>query len=534
MKIGNALLKSENYEMVLSAAQMRNFDALAKNNDILLGYRFMREAGESLARKAFEFKAKHYGVLVGKGNNGGDGLVCAEFLKRMGVNVTVFSVTQPKNFSGEAALAYNDFKKSSIEFKILESPESWQKEFETISVDFIIDALLGTGAHTPLYPLYASAVQIINSLNLPILAADTPTGFDFENACASEICLRVQETLCFGFPRLESFGKDGFASFGKCTVAKLSYSPTCIKEGDSKTYSLSFQAIRDLLPSRNDFGDKRNSGTALLIAGSENMPGAAYMAAQAALRSGIGLLTLYSSKSVMPILQTKLAEPVFHAFPNELFKSVAKYDDSKSLIFQNIISEVQHELTKNQAVGIGPGLTSSNTIQIFLKTLLPTLAIPCVLDADALNAIATLPIGAKNFLKTLRAPTILTPHIREWARLFGPLPENFRDASEIIRQTAGEIHKILVLKGAVTRIAFPDGRLFILSFPNSGMSKGGSGDVLTGILTSLLGQGVVPEQATLLGTLLHAYAGHLAKIKKGAFSMLPSDIVEFLPDAFLS
>ena len=359
----------------------------------------------------------------------------------------------------------------------------------------------------------------------------------------------------FGFPRLDAYAKEGGPAFGNAVIAPLNYPAQIIQHFDEKAYLVTEEAIPQLLPKRDEWGDKRNQGTALIIAGSKDMPGAAALCTESALRSGAGLVTLATTEAITPIIQAKLSEPVFC--------SLEDCSNFNGTLQPQHIPTILQRAKHASAIAIGPGLsTNLGTVQAVIE-LLPQIKAPTVIDADALNAIATLnentAKGATNdstvdcatmdraatancvankdraaiqYLKDSQAPAILTPHVREFARLFGALPENSCDIPNCLKNITTSTNKVILLKGAPTYIAVPDGRVFVIPAHNSGLAKGGSGDVLTGIITALLTQGLPIAEAAVLGALLHQKAGRIAREKLSAFSMLPSDAIASLPQAF--
>jgi NAD(P)H-hydrate epimerase len=349
--------------------------------------------------------------------------------------------------------------------------------------------------------------------------------------------------MLFGFPRLDAYTKEGGPAFGKAAVAPLNYPGEVIKQFDEKNYLITEDSISQLLPQRNEWGDKRHQGTAFIIAGSKDMPGAAALCTEAALRSGAGLVTLATTEAIAPIIQAKLSEPVFCSL-DDFGKDTVHRGTLRHENITTLLDRAKHA----SAIAIGPGLsTNFGTVEAVLA-LLPQFKVPTVIDADALNAIAMIDdaeprcgmvfhdekstIQAVNeYLRNLQQPAILTPHVREFARLFGELP-NSTAIPNRLREIATSTNKVILLKGAPTYIASPDGNVYIIPVANSGMAKGGSGDVLSGIIVALLAQGLAATEAAVLGALLHQKAGRITREELGAFSMLPSDIIKNLHKAF--
>ena len=545
---------------ILSTEGMRHLDAASKEyfakanknapseqEVIQCGYTLMKEAGLALFKHVKDKALEPIAIFVGGGNNGGDGLVLAKLCIQAKIQVSVFCITSTDKFRNEAKLALDDFLKvggSLFDFKkITEDP----KQASLLLHDgfkLVVDCMLGNGSKGELRPEFANAVQQIKDSNLPVIAADAPTGYDSSAHACNEVCIHADETLLFGFPRMDAYVKEGGKAFGKTTVAKLSYPKEIVKQFDEKIYLVTEAAIPQLLPKRDEWGDKRNQGSTFIIAGSKDMPGAAALCTEAALRSGAGLVTLATTEAITPIIQAKLSEPVFCSLSD-----FGKDTVHRGTLRQENISTLLDRAKHASAIAIGPGLsTNFGTVRAVLE-LLPQFKIPTVIDADALNAIAMLDDAeprcgmvfhdekstiqaVTEYLHNLQTPAILTPHVREFARLFGELPKSSFDIPKCLRKIATSTNKVILLKGAPTYIASPDGNVYIIPVANSGMAKGGSGDVLTGIIVALLSQGLVATEAAVLGALLHQKAGRITREELGAFSMLPSDVIKNLHKAF--
>ena len=556
---------------VLSTKGMRNIDTASKEfyatqntsepsekEIIQSGYTLMKEAGTALFKIVQAKALEPIAIFIGGGNNGGDGLVLAKLLLQSGIKSSVFSLASTDKLKNEAKLALDDFLDAggTIEQKTPDGLTNFK---------LVVDCMLGNGAHGELRPEFATVVQTINESGLPVIAADAPTGYDSSAHVCNDICIHANETMLFGFPRLDAYAKEGGPAFGNAIIASLNYPSEVVQQFDEKNYLVTEDYIPQLLPTRDEWGDKRNQGTALIIAGSKDMPGAARLCTEAALRSGAGLVTLATTEAITPIIQAKLSEPVFC--------SLEDCSNFNGVLQPQHIPAILQRAKHASAIAIGPGLsTNFSTVQAVLE-LLPQIKVPTVIDADALNAIATLnentAKGAANdstvdcaatdcaaadrattdratdancnikkdcatirYLREIQAPAILTPHVREFARIFGALPENSCDIPSYLKNISASTNKVILLKGAPTYITAPDGRAFVIPAHNSGLAKGGSGDVLTGIIAALLAQGLPTAEAAVLGALLHQKAGRLARTKMGAFSMLPSDVIASLPQAF--
>lgn len=556
---------------VLSTEGMRALDKAAKEalaggaSAIEAGYGLMKQAGTALFQKVVEVLDTYRGsgnapetqirtapqsiaVFVGGGNNGGDGLVLAKLLIEAGIPCTTYSLAAADKFQNEAKMALDDFAQAGGRLTMY-SPGGTAPASGSLSqagtaprfagFDLIVDCMLGNGAHGELRELYAAAVRDIAASNIPVVAADAPTGYDSQEHVRREPCTRACETLLFGFPRLDAYTREGGPAFGEASVAPLGYPAGTVAQFNENTFLATEALIPQILPERDDWGDKRKQGCAMIVAGSGDMPGAAALCTQAALRSGAGLVTLAIPEAVMPVLQAKLSEPVFVNLQDIAGQDADSTDDRATALSPAHIPQILEKAKHNQALAIGPGLGSAECTRDAVIEILPQLNCPLVIDADALNAIATLnktsaspASGASSFLFSLPTTAILTPHRREFERLFGALPTNDIDIPKLLRDIARNTKKVILLKGAPTFVASPDGRVFIVPAHNSGLAKGGSGDVLTGIIVALLAQGTSAPEAAVLGALLHQKAGRIARTKMGAFSMLPSDVIDTLPQAF--
>lgn len=529
-------LCSLNLEPVLSTSGIRSLDAASKNflakalknnpseQDVVqCGYTLMKEAGLALFKHVKAKALEPVAIFVGGGNNGGDGLVLAKHLLQAGIKSSVFSLASANKFQNEARLALEDFTQAGGQlYEVTELLDGFK---------LIVDCMLGNGAKGELRQAFTNAVQTINNSGIPVIAADAPTGYDSSVHSCNSTCIHADETMLFGFPRLDAYVKEGGNAFGKAIIAKLSYPAELLQQFDEQVYLVTEKTITQLTPTRDEWGDKRVQGNPLIIAGSKDMPGAAALCTEAALRSGAGLVTLATTEAITPIIQAKLSEPVFC--------SLSEATNINGALQPHHIPTLLKRAKHASAIAIGPGLsTNESTIQAVLE-LLPQFKAPMVIDADALNAIATLNDNgptcdgaAIEYLHQLQSTAILTPHVREFARLFGTLPDDSFEIPSCLRALASSTNKVILLKGAPTYIASPDENVYVIPTANSGMAKGGSGDVLTGIIVALFSQGLAATEAAVLGALLHQKAGRITREELGAFSMLPSDVIKNLHKAF--
>lgn len=498
---------------LINVAQAIALDRSHKGTSLKKGYALMEEAGEALFEKIQSFRSNHQSeaykpvlIFTGGGNNGGDGFVAARLLCKNKVPYSVYGLINPKDFKNEALLAYRDFIKAGGEFSLISDATKFV--IEPSSGCLIVDALLGVGASGDLRPKFAKLVEMLNDLDLPILAVDSPT-----------IPLRANETLMFGFPRREAFELETTPYYGFISVAPLSYKKSLVQKISSLDYWIPDSNFRPLFPCRNEFGDKRAQGTGLLIAGSLGMTGAPSLAALAALRSGIGLLSMAVPLCLLEILSVKLTEPVLYPIGDSSARGFA----------EDQVDEIKSYFKHQNAICIGPGISQRVEAKKMIIDLLPSFTSPVILDADALNALE----GKPEKLLYLKVPAIITPHVREWGRLFGPLPTKIEDVLKVVKEKASQYKVTIVLKGVPTYIASSKGEVYLVGKGNSGLAKGGSGDVLAGIILALLAQGLSTIEAALLGAWVHAKAGQHARTRLGTFSMLPSDLIDSLSSVFM-
>ncbi|MBR4916387.1 MAG: bifunctional ADP-dependent NAD(P)H-hydrate dehydratase/NAD(P)H-hydrate epimerase, partial [Fibrobacter sp.] len=376
------------------------------------GYELMKLAGAALFKKVVEFlegrgdvycraktapetpvktASQAVAVFVGGGNNGGDGLVLAKLLIEAGIPCTTYSLAAAEKFKNEAKMALDDFSQAGgklIAYSPTEEGLSPASRFARFNL--IVDCMLGNGASGELRELYAAAVRDIGAAGVRIVAADAPTGYDSSEHGRREPCIHAEETLLFGFPRLDAYIREGGEVFGQPAVATLPYPDSLARNYDTKLYLATEALIPQMLPERDDWGDKRKQGCAMIVAGSGDMPGAAALCTHAALRSGAGLVTLASPDAIMPVLQAKLSEPVFCNLQDMSGQDGDTVDDRATALSPAHIPLILEKAKHNQALAIGPGLGSAECTQGAVIDLLTQITCPTVIDADALNAIASL------------------------------------------------------------------------------------------------------------------------------------------------
>lgn len=449
-------------------------------------------------------------IFCGTGNNGGDGLAIARLLLTAGYRVQAYMAGAETNATED--FLTNKKRLSEQDISLVRQLHSVH-DFPIIPAGTIlIDALFGTGLSRAAEGLLADLIHYINAAATTVIAIDIPSGLlADQHSDPSSAIIRANYTLSFQFPKLAFFFPENGGYVGEWVVLDIGLSQNFIEEEPSSTFFITEDFIKTLLHPRPKFSHKGSFGHALLVTGSYGKMGAAILATDACLRSGVGLLTVHTPVCGYELLQTTHPE------------AMAVVDSGE----QYVRDEIQTDAFN--AVGIGPGLGTHPDTQLAVRYLLTNCKRPIVIDADALNSISRQNEGEK----TIPAHAILTPHLKEFARLVG---ETANDFSRHEQQLAfSQKYKVyLVLKGAHTCITTPEGETYFNTSGNPGMAKGGSGDVLTGMLTSLLAQGYSQKETCLLGVFLHGQAGDLAKQYLGETSMLAGDLIRYLPQAFIS
>lgn len=446
--------------------------------------------------------SKRFVIVAGPGNNGGDALAVARMLVEQGyrrVEVFLFNV------KGRLSHDCDEERKKLITIDGIDFTEV-QREFQPPYLgkgDIVVDGLFGSGLREPLQGGFKTLARYINDSGATVVSIDVPSGLAGEwneNALRRDM-VHADLTLTFQLPRLSFFFEENAEVTGEWKLLDIGLDEAKIKESPAEFMLVEERNVRPLLHPRNPFTGKRDYGSVLLMAGSMGMMGAAVMSATAAIRSGCGLVTVHSARCGISILQTAVPEAMFEPDRNE-----------------KIISDmrVHHD---HQCVAVGPGIGTQDATIDALEDLLKNGRWPLVLDADALNCISRRP----TLLTLLPPKTVITPHAGEFDRLFGE-----HDSSETRLRKAIEMAKyyniVIVLKGHCTAVVRPTGTVYFNPTGNPGMATAGAGDVLTGVIASLIAQGYRPEHAATIGVFIHGLAGDMAAGELGEFGMTAMDI----------
>ncbi len=492
---------------ILSARQIREADAFTIKQEPIASIDLMERA--SLAFVAcFEERfgdEKPVWIFCGTGNNGGDGLAIARLLSDKKFQVTVVIVKTNDTSSDD--FASNEKRLAARIPKIIVRESS---EIPDIAPNVVvIDAIFGSGLSRAVTGLFGEVIDKINLSGASIVSVDIASGLFADQPSSGSSIIQPDYTISFQLPKMAFLLPENHSRVGEWEVADIRLSQTFIDRAESQADFVQLADIKPLLKNRSAAAHKGDFGKALLFAGSRGKMGAAILSARACMRSGTGLLTVHAPACGYEIMQIAVPEAMISIDESEWF-----------------IAKVPEHL-KYDVIGIGPGIDTKDETANLLEELLRQFQRPVVIDADGLNLIGR----HKGFVEKIPKESILTPHAKEFERIAGPWNNDY-ERLDLQKQFSVNHGLFVIFKGAHTTISTPDGHLYFNSTGNPGMATAGSGDVLTGIITSILGQGYTPLQAAILGVYLHGLAGDLAANEKGQASLIASDIIDFLPAAF--
>ena len=494
---------------IFSAEQIRLWDQFTIEHEPVSSLDLMERAAASCLEwlDLHDMGEKSYSLFCGKGNNGGDGLALARMLAerecRVEVNILEFGHLGTEDFQANLARLHA----SGVEIRFIQVPEHFRQIPEN---DIVIDALFGSGLNRPLEGVTAELIDHINRSGNVVVSIDIPSGLYVDRSSKGNPVIRATHTLSFQCYKLSFLMAENAGWVGSLNILDIGLHPEYLNHASNDFELTEAALIQSLLKPRNPFSHKGNFGHALLIAGSLGKMGAALMASKACLRSGTGLLTCHIPACGQVILQTAIPEAIVSVDENE-----------------NFLTGIPQDLSKYSALGIGPGIGTDRKTQGLVDNILRKYKNPVVIDADGLNLLSL----NKDSLSALPPYSILTPHPKEFERLFGTSENDFERLKMALVQSS-LLRSIIVLKGHYSFIATPEGKGFFNSTGNAGMAKGGSGDVLTGIITGLLAQGNSPINSSILGTYLHGLAGDIAAAQFSEQAMLASDLIDCLGKAF--
>lgn len=499
---------------ILNARQIKEVDRCSIELQKISSWQLMERAAGTFVNRVLHLIQTDVIVHIycGKGNNGGDGLAVARLLAEKGFCVNVFIVEHSNKSSEDFNINYEKIKQAKIPFLHIEKSDDL-KRIDIPNKCVCIDAILGTGVNKPAQGIVKEVIQFINAKykHQKIISIDVPSGIflDFSNDKEDSI-IRAHYTFTFQLPKFSFLLPENAVYTGKWEVLDIQLSPACIERQITNFYTIDYDTIVSWYRVRKDVSAKWDYGHCLIMAGSKNMRGAAVLCVGAALRSGCGLVSIHSIEKVVDV--------VINNYP----ECILSIDENGECI------QTLPDLNKYNSIAFGCGVgVSPTSYKVLVGLLENSKDKKIIIDADGLNMMAQ----HKDYDLWREKQIIITPHIKEFDRLFGECLNHYERIQKGIR-IANELKMVIVLKSAYTAVILPNQQVYFSIYPNSGLARGGSGDILTGIITSLCARGYNIEMAAILGVYVHSLAAHFAIQHIHPESVLPSDILHYLSKAF--
>lgn len=506
---------------LVTGTEMKRLDQWATDEFGIPALLLMENAGAAIARKAREIlqdpAGKQVVVLAGKGNNGGDALVAARHLFEMGAEIRLFLLFEPDEFKGPSLINWTLIEKMELKWQRLNDENSnYLLKLRLNQCDLVLDGIFGTGFTGKPPAHIARAINIVNESGRPVLAIDIPSGLEADTGQVRGSCISARCTVTLAWAKRGLILFPGRKYVGELEVAGISLPRAALKLLDREEQLVDENYVREILPPRDREGHKNSFGHVLVIAGSGGMTGAAYLAAKAALRVGGGMVTA--------CLPSSLAAGFDAALPEVITRGVA--ETGEKTFAPAAWPEIKQLIKGKKAIVFGPGVTGKEELLEILEGVITDAHIPLVIDADGLNILAR----HTHLLQKAGAPVVLTPHPGEMSRLMGITTAQVQSARvDIAREAARKFNAVVVLKGADTVTAAPQGHIFINSSGGPVLATAGTGDVLAGAIGGLLAQGLEPAAASLCGVFIHGLAGDLIAQKTGSRGAVAGDVLETLP-----
>jgi NAD(P)H-hydrate epimerase len=508
---------------VLNSKEMREIDRITIDKIGIPGAVLMENAGIQITRAILArfpgIRDENIVIVAGKGNNGGDGLVVARHLAPHGCRLKVLLLAAKKEVKGDAGLNLNIAEKIGIDIAEVAKIEDWKKyKPDLFQASIIIDAIFGTGLMKPAEGLYAAAIEDINRAKGYKVAVDIPSGLSSDTFKIIGPAVKADLTITLAAPKISHVFPPAEEYVGELVISDIGIPAFLFKDKKFKIELIEKKDLRPYFQKRKRDSYKGTYGHLLILSGSLGKTGAAVMAAKAALRMGAGLVTVATAKSCLSLVARAMMELMTEPLPETEEKTIS----------EEALSQTIGLLRGKDALLLGPGMSTHPSTAKFVLSLLPKIKIPLIVDADGLNILAQNP----EVLKRLSEPAVLTPHPGEFARLVRlSHDEVLAKKLELAPAFARKYNLYLVLKGYRTLIATPQGRVFINPTGNPGMATGGSGDVLSGMIASLMMQEKDILGATLAAVYVHGLSGDIAVQKLGERPLIAGDLIKYLPRA---
>jgi hydroxyethylthiazole kinase-like uncharacterized protein yjeF len=506
---------------IATAEIMRKLDRRASEEFGIPGLVLMENAARgtvsAMLRHFPDLLAQRVVILAGRGNNGGDALAVARYLLNRGVDCQVCLLAPKEEIKGDAAANLEILSRMGGKIEEILNLEAWESQKGKMAEsDLLVDGIFGTGLRGPVQGFFHEIIEFVNSLGRPVVSLDIPSGLDADNGQVLGTCIRARLTVTFGLAKRGLLVQPGGQYCGKLVIVDISLPQSAVEAEAIRDFLIEGVEFSPFLLRRKADAHKGDFGHLLVLAGSPGKTGAATMVCQAALRVGTGLITLGIPASLNSIMEVKVTEAMTEPLPETK-------DQTLALSAQQRLTEL---CSRMNALAIGPGLSLNPETARLVQRMIRNTELPAVVDADGLSALA----GKMAAIRKGRRALILTPHPGEMARLLQTsVPEVQKNRIQVARNFAEENELVLVLKGAGTLVASPEGNIFINPTGNPGMASGGMGDVLTGMIGGFLAQGFLPLEAAKLGVYLHGLVGDFLASRKGERGMAATDLLAETP-----
>ena len=506
---------------VVTAEVMQQLDRRTIEEAGIPGVVLMENAGRGAVRVLIEnypnVLSGTVAIIAGKGNNGGDGFVIARYLINRGISVRIFLLGSRGKIQGDAKLNLDSVLKMKTSFTEIKDSAGWKAHRgELESCTLIVDAIFGTGLTSDIRGLIGEVIHDLNGLTIPTVAVDLPSGLHPDTGAVLGCCVQADCTVTFALPKRGLFLYPGAQYAGRIKIVDISIPSSFVDEAALSDHVLSFADMSQALKVRNPDTHKGDYGHVLAIAGSRGKTGAAALTCQAAIRVGAGLVTLGIPESLHGIMEQKLTEVMTEPLS----------EHTNGFLGMGSLKKIQELMEGKKVLVLGPGLSTHEDTVKLVHAIIKESSIPVVVDADGITALGAHP----ELLQQVDVPVVLTPHPGEMARLIGvSAREVQRDRIAIAKDFAQRFGCYIVLKGARSLLADPDGSLSINLTGNPGMASGGMGDLLTGMIPGFMAQGYDCATSTKLGVFIHGLAGDLLSRERGPVGFIAGDVLNEVP-----
>lgn len=506
---------------IVTASQMKDIDRITIEEHNIPGVTLMEKAGLEVAKVVLDFvKANKLGkkviILAGKGNNGGDALVTARYLKQWEFQVTVLVAALRGDISGEAKENLDKLEEYLTHILFNPQLQVIREILQEDTYSLIVDGLLGTGIKGEVKGDLKDIIREINQTDIPVVAIDIPSGLDADEGLPLSEAVKAGVTVTMGLLKKGLVINQGLDYSGEIKIAEIGFPPDILEQPQSDLRLITEKMISRFLRNRKRISHKGDYGKIFILAGSRGFTGAAFLTCQSALRSGAGLVTLGIPESLNTILESKLTETVTLPLP----------ETTEGSLSTRSLEKIIEKMKTSDVLIIGPGISTNSETKKLIQEILSLSDIPMVIDADGITAFQ----NKVSIFKQAKAPLIITPHPGEMARLINSSPDEVeKNRFKVADRFSKEFGVVTVLKGAATVITSLEEEIYLNLTGNPGMATAGSGDVLTGIIAGFLGGRLSALSAALSGVLMHGMAGDMAKREKGEYGLMATDILQAVP-----